>query len=83
MRIFRILGGVAGGGLGLFLLFPLVVAAWVALAPGHEERIMSVLVAGQELTGWQVWAFVSLLAMIGVVLGMVGVYALRFRKSAT
>ena len=74
-------GGVVGVGLGLFLLVPLLVAAWSALAPGHEERFMSVLVAGQELTGWQVWIFVSLLAMIGVVFGTVGAYALRFRNS--
>lgn len=81
MRICRIIGGVVGVALGLFLLAPVVITAWSALAPGHEERFTSVFVAGRELTGWEMWAFVSLLAVIGIALGAVGTYALRSRKS--
>ena len=82
MRVGRILAGVAGLGVGLYLLVPLVVVAWSALAPGHEERFVSVSVPGRELTGWQVWALVSLLALVGLGLGTAGVWALRSRKSA-
>jgi hypothetical protein len=43
---------------------------------------MSVTFAGKELTGWQVWVFGSLLAMIGVVFLFTGFYVLRRRKVA-
>ncbi len=35
------------------------------------------------LTGWHLWGLLGLLAVLGLVLGMVGIYALRFRKSAS
>jgi hypothetical protein len=82
MRIIRIIGGIVSLGLGLYLLSPIAIAAWSAFAPGHEERFISVIFAGKEFTGWHVWVFGGVLAMIGVALIAIGVYVLRSRKIA-
>jgi hypothetical protein len=94
MRILQLFGGIASLGLAGLLCIPAVFVAWQAVSsprggatPGslpqsthHTDFILSV--GSLTLTGWHMWLFLGGLAAAGVLLAILGIYALVSRETS-
>ncbi len=69
-----------------FCIWQAVSSRRIVAAPGslpqgtqHTDFILSV--GNFTLTGWQIWAFIGGLAVVGLFLAVVGLYALTSREA--
>jgi hypothetical protein len=86
MHFLTIIGGIVSLALGVVLCIPVGYIGWlrISVPKGTSGNVhLHVSFLRLKLTGWQVWAFVSGVAVVGALLLLLGFYALLLRNSGS
>jgi hypothetical protein len=86
----KVIGGIASLAMGALFCIPLVVIAWARIfqegmsqndmVVPSEQWISSFSVGNHDFSGWQFWAAVFTLTLLGIAFVLVGFFALKSRS---